>query len=491
MTITLGRAMSTAQMGHSLAEMIRQDKVHLISCTGAILEQDFFNLMVHDLDRVTGACIPEAKAMRGIEKAMIEAWITADRAGERLFPHEFFYRILREGKQAPYDHLDPQDSWMLAAAEKSLPLVVSGWEDSTLGNMYAAAVFRGEVKNVFTVRSGIEYLTWLAAHYEQEPRDRALGMFQIGGGGVGDFSDCVVPTLQRNSGREVRRWGCFCQISDSTTGYGGYSVAVPNEKNTRGKWVADTLKYVIESDPTLVAPLLFAQVLGGVNKSTALQGTTFMQSCLAKPQKPTDPRIAFFNHHAHRWDHDADHQARILKRLDGLREQIGLKPGQAVLEIGCGTGMITAWLAPWVRPGRVVAVDFSPAMLAEAKAKDIAAEFRLMDICAEYPPGECFDLAFCFQAFPHFREPPAALARIAHALKPGGRLVVLHLVSRHHINSFHRDVGGAVKEDLLPSAEDWPALLKNTGLGVSKYEDRPDLFLVEATRVETTVGKHP
>ena len=263
MMITLGRAMSTAQMGHSLAEMIRQDKVHLISCTGATLEQDIFNLMAHDLDRVTGACIPEAEAVRGLETAMLDAWIAADRAGERHFPHEFLYRVLREGKQAPYYPMDPQDSWLRAAAEKNLPLVMPGWEDSRLGNMYAAAVIRGEVKNVHTMRSGIEYLTWLAAHYEQATRNRALGLFRIGGGVAGDFSTGVAPMPRQNSGREAHRWGYYCHLSDSTNSYGGYSVAVPNEKNTRGKLAADTLKFVIESDPTLVAPLLFAQVLGG------------------------------------------------------------------------------------------------------------------------------------------------------------------------------------------------------------------------------------
>jgi len=287
MMITLGGAMSTAELGLSLAEMIRRDKVHLITCTGANLEEDVFNLVAHDyyervphyrslsaedeqallerhMNRVTDTCIPEGEAMRRMEKAMLEVWTEADRKGERCFPHEFFYRILRSGKYKKYYQIDPKDSWMLAAAAKNLPIVVPGWEDSTLGNMYAAAVIRGEVKNMHTVRTGIEYMTWLADFYSRTAtRKSPMGMFQIGGGISGDFPICVVPMLHQDLGRtRVPLWGYFCQISDSTTSYGSYSGAVPNEKITWGKLGVKTPKFIIESDATIVAPLVFAYVLG-------------------------------------------------------------------------------------------------------------------------------------------------------------------------------------------------------------------------------------
>ena len=286
MMITLGGAMSTAELGLSLAEMIRQDKVHLITCTGANLEEDVFNLVAHDyyervpgyrsltaedeqallhrhMNRVTDTCIPEGEAMRRMEKAMIEVWTAADKGGERFFPHEFFYQVLLSGKYEKYYQIDPKDSWMLAAAQKNLPIIVPGWEDATLGNMYAAAVIRGNVKNVHTVRTGIEYMTWLADFYTRTTRKSPLGMFQIGGGIAGDFPICVVPMLHQDLGRTgVPLWGYFCQISDSTTSYGSYSGAVPNEKITWGKLGVKTPKYIIESDATIVAPLVFAHVLG-------------------------------------------------------------------------------------------------------------------------------------------------------------------------------------------------------------------------------------
>lgn len=290
MLVTLGGAMSTAELGLSLAEMIRQGKVHAISCTGANLEEDVFNLVAHDeyvripnyrdltpedeqglldrhLNRVTDTCIPEHEAMRKIEKVVLEEWMAADQAGQRYFPHEFMYRILLGGKLKSEYQIDPANSWLLAAAEKNLPIFVPGWEDSTLGNMYAGHCISGDVKNVHTVRTGIEYMIQLADWYTTtaKPLNKtgSIGFFQVAGGIAGDFPICVVPMLHQDLQRdEVPLWGYFCQISDSTTSYGSYSGAVPNEKITWGKLGVDTPKFIIESDASIVAPLIFAMILG-------------------------------------------------------------------------------------------------------------------------------------------------------------------------------------------------------------------------------------
>ena len=285
MLVTLAGAMSTAEIGLTLAEMIRQDKVHAISCTGANLEEDIFNLVAHDhyervphyrtlsvsdeeallsrhMNRVTDTCIPEAEAMRRLEKAVLEEWVAADRAGERYFPHEFMFRVLRSGKLKEHYQIDPKDSWMVAAAEKNLPMVVPGWEDSTLGNMYTGHTMEGHVKNVHTVRTGIEYMQFLAEWYTETSKTSSIGFFQVGGGIAGDFPICVVPMLHQDLQRDdVPLWGYFCQISEATTSYGGYSGAPPNEKITWGKLGGDTPMYVIESDASIVAPLVFALLL--------------------------------------------------------------------------------------------------------------------------------------------------------------------------------------------------------------------------------------
>jgi deoxyhypusine synthase len=286
MLVTVAGAMSTAELGLSLAEMIRQDKIHAICCTGANLEEDVFNLVAHHhykripnwrelrgedeqalldqhLNRVTDTCIPEAEAMRRIEKAVLAEWMDADQKGRQLFPHEFFYRILKDDRLKKYYQIDPQDSWLYAAMLKELPMFVPGWEDSTLGNMYAGHCISGDVQNVHTVRTGIEYMIKLADWYTNTSASSSIGFFQIAGGIAGDFPICVVPMLHQDLQREhVPRWGYFCQISDSTTSYGSYSGAVPNEKITWGKLSLETPKYLIESDATIVAPLIFAWILG-------------------------------------------------------------------------------------------------------------------------------------------------------------------------------------------------------------------------------------
>jgi deoxyhypusine synthase len=286
MFVTLAGAMSTAELGMSLAEMIRRGKVHGICCTGANLEEDLYNLVAHDhyrrvpnyrhltptqekelldhhLNRVTDTCIPEEEAMRRIERSVMQEWHAADGSGKRFFPHEFLYRILLDGRLKEHYQIDPKDSWMMAAAERKLPIFVPGWEDSTLGNMFAAQVINGHVKNATTMRGGIEYMVELARWYTETAGKTPLGFFQIGGGIAGDFPICVVPMLHQDLKREhVPLWAYFCQISDSTTSYGSYSGAVPNEKITWGKLGIDTPKFVIESDATIVAPLVFAYVLG-------------------------------------------------------------------------------------------------------------------------------------------------------------------------------------------------------------------------------------
>jgi len=264
MLVTLAGAMSTAELGISLAEMIRHGRVHGICCTGANLEEDLFNLIAHNsykrlphyrdltpkdevelfennLNRVTDTCIPEGEAIRKVEMAILAEWRSADAAGKRFFPHEFLFTMLRQGKFIDSYEIDVQDSWLYAAMVRDLPVFVPGWEDSTLGNMFAAHCMLGEIKNVQTVRTGLEYMVELSNWYLTTTKDCSAGFFQIGGGIAGDFAICVVPMLREDVGnKDVPVWGYYCQISDSTTSYGSYSGAVPNEKITWGKLNAET-----------------------------------------------------------------------------------------------------------------------------------------------------------------------------------------------------------------------------------------------------------
>lgn len=285
MLISLAGAMSTAELGKSLAEMIRQNKVHIISCTGANLEEDLMTLVAHShykripdyrdltpkqerdlleqgLNRVTDTCIPEEEAFRRLQKHVFKIWKQAEIDGKKFFPHEFLYQLILSGVLEQYYEIPEKDSWMIAAAKQNLPMVVPGWEDSTLGNIFASYCIKGEL-NPNTMKSGIEYMMYLSDYYMENTKKNSIGFFQIGGGIAGDFPICVVPMLSQDlEQKNTPFWSYFCQISDSTTSYGSYSGAVPNEKITWGKLDVDTPKFIIESDATIVAPLIFAYLLG-------------------------------------------------------------------------------------------------------------------------------------------------------------------------------------------------------------------------------------
>lgn len=284
MFMAVAGAMSTAELGITLAEMIRRDKVHAISCTGANLEEDIFNLVAHrhyvriphyrdltpqdeesllknKLNRVTDTCIPEEEAMRKVEKKLLRFWKKAQEEGKRYFPYEFIYQLIRSGELKPEYEIDEKDSWLIAACEKNIPIFVPGWEDSTLGNFFVSNIRKKKIKDYGIVKSGLETMDALIDWYLRESAVSETGFFQIGGGIAGDFAICVVPLIQQDMKIACRLWSYFCQISDSTTSYGSYSGAVPNEKITWGKLSAESKKFIIESDATIVAPLIFAYVL--------------------------------------------------------------------------------------------------------------------------------------------------------------------------------------------------------------------------------------
>jgi len=285
MFMTLGGAMSTAELGISLAEMIRQNKVNAICSTGANLEEDIFNLVAHDfykrisnwrelsprdevnlrdsgLNRVTDTCIPEEEAFRRLERTLLKFWKKAEQKRKRYFPYEFMYQIIKSGDLKKYYQIDPKNSWVIAACEKNIPIFTPGSEDSTLGNIFVSNVIKKNLKRIDTVKSGYEQMAFLIDWYRKESRRSSIGFFQIAGGIAGDFPICVVPLIHQDMGENCPYWGYFCQISDSTTSYGSYSGAVPNEKITWGKLDVNTPRFIIESDATIVAPLIFAYVLG-------------------------------------------------------------------------------------------------------------------------------------------------------------------------------------------------------------------------------------
>jgi deoxyhypusine synthase len=288
MLVSLAGAMSTGELGIILSRMIREKKVHAISCTGANLEEDLFNLLAHDeyevipdwralsaedeqdlyrrgMNRVTDTCIPE-DVMRHVEGRLVQLWAGAAQRGERKLPFEFMYDLLDDEGLPGLYRIDPADSWVVAAKEAGIPVYAPGWEDSTMGNIFAANVRKGRIPHHQCVRTGTEQFThlmdWYLASNGQEEGRPSVGFFQIGGGIAGDFAICVVPSIIQDLGQDTPFWGYFCQITDAEVSYGGYSGAVPNEKITWGKLERETPRFLVKSDATIVAPLIFAYVLG-------------------------------------------------------------------------------------------------------------------------------------------------------------------------------------------------------------------------------------
>jgi deoxyhypusine synthase len=283
MLLAMAGAMSTAELGISLAKLIRAGKVHAISCTAANLEEDVFNLVANreycivpnyrelsiqdeiDLrdrgfNRVTDTCIPET-VIRHIEHRLVGYWREAAQRGESYFPYEYFYRLLDDPDLETFYQIPKEHSWLLAAKERGLAVYSPGWEDSTLGNIFAARVMEGKISTHAVVKSGTQQMEHLVRWYLETQKQSSIGFFQIGGGIAGDFAICAVPLMIQDLQLDIRYWGYFAQISDAVTSYGGYSGAVPNEKITWNKLDPESPRFMIHSDASIVAPLIFAYVL--------------------------------------------------------------------------------------------------------------------------------------------------------------------------------------------------------------------------------------
>lgn len=283
MFVAMAGAMSTARLGISLAQMIRKGYVSGLSVTGANLEEDVFNLIGRDdykeipdykdttpeddeklakkkINRIYEDTVP-AEVMAKVEEAITERWKNAVLTKDRKFPHEFLCELLLDGSLEKYYQVDPEESWLLAAAKANIPIVTPGWEDSTLGNVFTAYV-RDMKLDISIMKTGIEAMNYLADWYLKTKEDK--GFFQIGGGIAGDFPICVVPFLKQDCkmGEKVKHWTYFCQITDAEVSYGGYSGAEPNEKITWDKISKKTPRFVIKSDATIVVPLMFDAILG-------------------------------------------------------------------------------------------------------------------------------------------------------------------------------------------------------------------------------------
>lgn len=191
----------------------------------------------------------------------------------------------------------------------------------------------------------------------------------------------------------------------------------------------------------------------------------------------------YFDQLAPTWDKELTPER--LKCLGNIVKELGIKPGCYVLDIGSGTGVLLPFLITELGyKGRIVALDFSAEMLGQARAKNFSpiVGFAQADVLAIPLADNSLDMAICNSVFPHFGDKVRALREIARVLKHNGRLVICHTMSRDMLNRLHQSVGGVVANDLLPDESQLRALMKQTGLKITRFEDNPERYLVIAEK---------
>lgn len=293
LVVTLAGALSSFQIGVTLAELIRQNKVHLVSATAANHEESYYRYVAHShyayipryteltpdqeaelrdagLRRITDTFLPEDESVRIMEPHLLKMWKEAQRKGESYFPHEYFRRLFAEGLVKPDPTANPLDCWTYAAYEKNIPIVIPGFEDSTMGNIFASYTYNGKHrkdknplidKNV--MKGGLDYFTFLYDWYMEASAKHLIAFLQLGGGIAADFPICVVPSIKHDlKNHNVRDWAGFVEIGSSPMSYGSYSGAGGKEKITWDKLSTKSYYNIIQSDVTVAFPWIAAVLLG-------------------------------------------------------------------------------------------------------------------------------------------------------------------------------------------------------------------------------------
>lgn len=291
--VTLAGALSSFQVGIMLAELIRRNKVHLISATGANHEESYYRYVAHShyayipsyteltpaqeaelrdagLRRITDTFLPEDESVRIMEPHLLAMWKEAEKKGQSYYPHEYFRRLFAEKLISPDKGANPEDCWVYAAHKKNIPIVIPGFEDSTMGNIFASYTYRGAHKKrgVTTVspsvmKGGLDYFHLMYDWYLQESKKHPIAFLQLGGGIAADFPICVVPSIKHDLHlTKVRDWAGFVEIGSSPMSYGSYSGAGGKEKITWDKLSTDSYYQIIQSDVTVAFPWIAAVLLG-------------------------------------------------------------------------------------------------------------------------------------------------------------------------------------------------------------------------------------
>lgn len=177
-----------------------------------------------------------------------------------------------------------------------------------------------------------------------------------------------------------------------------------------------------------------------------------------------------------RWHFFTPEEERLVR---DFARRWKIRPGERVLEPGCGAGRLTEKLAEWVGPaGRVLAFDESPEFLRVARRRGLPtqAKFRRALVQTIRLRPASYDHVVCFNVFPHLRPPARVLRRLVAVLRPGGRLWIAHTASRERINAIHLSGPKSIHSHLIPPPRELARLLVEAGLENVRVEARRDRF---------------
>jgi len=185
----------------------------------------------------------------------------------------------------------------------------------------------------------------------------------------------------------------------------------------------------------------------------------------------------FFDHQASAWD---DCQISYRPDPEMLLNTLRLRPGEDVLEIGCGSGWLMESLGWRIAPGRLYALDFSGEMLRKATVRRL--EFPVVIIHAgaeDIPlPDNTVDRVLMINTFSQFPRPELVISEASRVLRRGGRLDIKYFFSRKKINSHHAAM--APLQGLgIPDDKRLFSWFNSSGF-ISTAEDREDAFHLTA-----------
>ena len=193
----------------------------------------------------------------------------------------------------------------------------------------------------------------------------------------------------------------------------------------------------------------------------------------------------YFDNAADTWDSKFQ-TPRLLSFLEELVPQFNLKPGQQVLDVGTGTGMLIPFLIKGVTPsGLVTAIDLSEKMVQKCKTKYSHIKnvnIQVGNIEDAVFPEEAFDAVICFGVFPHLENKEKALQNINRMLKSDGKLVIAHALSSEELKAHHKEVSEYVAHAAIPQKTEMARLIEQTGFEEICIRDEPGCYLCIARK---------